>query len=186
MCTATLGLITIILCGEELGSQGSKSQVSQGPGPRPLLTSPIMLLVFHKELCFLSMHLCLGQAWDWSGSQQLDAERFETIAQEELFFLLYLKDLFLFQKSYMVYRSHRIIFYWFKKCFENLTCFPLGMIVGYLCFPAFSHLIKQIVFSNNSLCISSLVVYNGVSTGTAQVCPQVLSYYDLMKHRPHL
>lgn len=129
MCTVTLGLITIILCGEELGSQGSKSQVPQGPGPRPLLTLPIILLVFHKELCFLSTHLRLGQAWDWPDSQQLDAERFEKVAQEESFFLLYLKDLFLFQKNYVVYRSRRIRFCRFKKCFGNLTCFPLGMIV---------------------------------------------------------
>lgn len=186
MCTAILGLITIILCGKELGSQGSKSQVPQGPGPKPLLTLPNMLLVFHKELCSLSTHLRLGQALDWPGSQQLGAERFEMIAQKELFFLLYLKDISLFQKSYMVYRSHRIIFFQLKKCFESLTCFPLGMIVVYLCFPAFSHLIKQIVFSNNSLLISSFLVYNGVSAGTAQLCPQLLSYYDLMKHRPHL
>lgn len=88
MRTATLGLITIILCGKELGSQGSKSQVPKGPGPRPLLTLSIMLLVFHKELCSLTMHLCLGQALDWFGSQQLGAERFEMIAQKELFFLL--------------------------------------------------------------------------------------------------
>lgn len=101
----------------------------QGPGPRPLLTLPIILLVFHKELCFLSTHLRLGQAWDWPDSQQLDAERFEKVAQEESFFLLYLKDLFLFQKNYVVYRSRRIRFCRFKKCFGNLTCFPLGMIV---------------------------------------------------------
>lgn len=167
-----------------VGFSGFKVTVPQGSCPRPLLTLPI--LVFHKELCSLSSHLHLGQDLDWPGSQQLDAERFEKIVQEELFFLLYLKDLFLFQKSNMVYRSHRIIFCRFKKCFENLTCFPLGMIVVYLCFPAFSHLIEQIVFSNNSLRISSLLVYNGVSAGTAQLCPQVLSYDDLMKHRPHL
>lgn len=88
MCTATLGLITIIVCGKELGSQGSKSQIPKGPGPRPLLILSIMLLVFHKELCSLTMHLRLGQALNWPGSQHLGAERFEMIAQEELFFLL--------------------------------------------------------------------------------------------------
>lgn len=71
----------------------------------------------------------------------------------------------------MVYKSLRIIYCQFKKCFENLTCFPLGKIVVYLCFPAFSYLIKQIMFSKNFLHISSLLVYNGVSAGTAQRCP---------------
>lgn len=59
------GLETDNLCplaGEELDSQGLKSQFPQGLGPRPLLTLSSMSLVLHKMLHAFSMHLCLGKA----------------------------------------------------------------------------------------------------------------------------
>lgn len=50
------------LAGEELDSQGSKSQFHQGPGPRPLETLSSMSLVLHKMLHSFSIHSCLGKA----------------------------------------------------------------------------------------------------------------------------